>query len=66
LLPSGDRLASHEGATAAGGPAWSCCPTGGAGIVVLVNSDGSAPIDAVVQQWVALLTQRTARELYPT
>jgi CubicO group peptidase (beta-lactamase class C family) len=42
--------------TAAGGPAWPCCPTG-AGIVLLANGDaGSGPIDAVVQQWIALTT----------
>jgi hypothetical protein len=32
-------------------------PDPGAGIAVLVNGDaGSAPIDAVVQQWLALAT----------
>jgi hypothetical protein len=27
LLPGGDRLAYHEGANRAGGPAWLWCPT---------------------------------------
>jgi CubicO group peptidase (beta-lactamase class C family) len=55
LLPDGDRLAYHEGAN----PGWraglALLPDRRMGIVVLANSDaGSAPINAVVQQWVRL------------
>jgi len=39
--------------TGAGGPALALLPDRRAGMVVLANSDaGSAPVDAVVQQWV--------------
>jgi Raf kinase inhibitor-like YbhB/YbcL family protein len=54
LLPGGDLLAYHEGANRGWRAGLALLPERRAGIVVLANSDGgSAPIDAVVQHWVA-------------
>jgi hypothetical protein len=56
-LPSGDRLAYHEGANRGWRAGLALLPDRRAGIVVLANGDaGSRPIDAVVQQWLALAT----------
>jgi len=56
-LPSGDRLADHEGANRGWRAGLALLPDRRAGIVVLANGDdGSTPIDAVVQQWLALAT----------
>ena len=47
----------HEGANRGWRAGLALLPDRRAGIVVLANGDGgSAPIDAVVQQWVALAT----------
>jgi hypothetical protein len=55
LLPDGDRLAYHEGANRGWRAGLALLPDRRAGIVVLANGDaGSAPIDAVVQQWLGL------------
>src|SRR4029450_13541885 len=61
LTPGGDLLAYHEGANRGwrGGlavrPGRRVLPDRRAGIALLANGDaGSAPIDAVVQQWLAL------------
>jgi CubicO group peptidase (beta-lactamase class C family) len=55
LTPSGDRLAYHEGANRGWRAGLAMLPDRRAGIAVLANGDaGSAPIDAVVQQWLAL------------
>jgi CubicO group peptidase (beta-lactamase class C family) len=60
LLPGGDLLAYHEGANRGWRAGLALLPDRLAGIVVLANSDGgSAPINAVVQQWIPLATQRT-------
>jgi CubicO group peptidase (beta-lactamase class C family) len=57
LLPGGDLLAYHEGANRGWRAGLALLPDRRAGIVVLANGDaGSAPIDAVVQQWLALAT----------
>ena len=57
LTPSGDRLAYHEGANRGWRAGLALLPDRGAGIAVLANGDtGSGPIDAVVQQWLALAT----------
>ena len=57
LLPSGERLAYHEGANRGWRAGLALLPARRAGIVVLANSDvGSAPINAVVQQWMMLST----------
>jgi CubicO group peptidase (beta-lactamase class C family) len=57
LLPGGDLLAYHEGANHGWRAGLALLPDRRAGIVVLANGDaGSAPIDAVVQRWVALAT----------
>jgi CubicO group peptidase (beta-lactamase class C family) len=57
LLPGGDRLAYHEGANRGWRAGLALVPDRRAGIVVLANGDsGSAAIDAVVQQWIALAT----------
>jgi CubicO group peptidase (beta-lactamase class C family) len=59
LLPGGDRIAYHEGANRGWRAGLALLPDRRMGIVVLANSDaGSAPIDAVVQQWVRLSTKR--------
>jgi CubicO group peptidase (beta-lactamase class C family) len=59
LLPTGDRLAYHEGANRGWRAGLALLPDRRAGIVVLANGDGGdAPINAVVQQWVALATTR--------
>jgi len=53
FLPSGERLAYHEGANRGWRAGLALLPDRRAGMVVLANSDaGSAPVDAVVQQWV--------------
>jgi CubicO group peptidase (beta-lactamase class C family) len=53
LLPGGDRLAYHEGANRGWRAGLALLPDRRAGIVVLANGDaGSAPLNAVVQQWV--------------
>jgi len=58
LLPSGDRLAYHEGANRGWRAGLALLPDRRMGIVMLANSDaGSAPINAVVQQWVRLSTK---------
>jgi CubicO group peptidase (beta-lactamase class C family) len=55
LTPSGDRLAYHEGANRGWRAGLALLPDRRAGIVVLANGDdGSGPIDAVVQQWLAV------------
>jgi CubicO group peptidase (beta-lactamase class C family) len=57
LTPSGDRLAYHEGANRGWRAGLALLPDRRAGIAVLANGDdGSAPIDAVVQKWIALTT----------
>jgi CubicO group peptidase (beta-lactamase class C family) len=64
LTPSGDLLAYHEGANRGWRAGLALLPDQGAGIAVLANGDaGSGPIDAVVQQWLALATpnQKHAR-----
>jgi CubicO group peptidase (beta-lactamase class C family) len=59
LLPGGDRLAYHEGANRGWRAGLALLANRRAGIVVLANGDaGSRPLDAVVQQWVAYVTQR--------
>ena len=56
-LAGGDRLAYHEGANRGCRAGLALLPDRRAGIVVLANGDsGTAPIDAVVQQWVPLAT----------
>jgi CubicO group peptidase (beta-lactamase class C family) len=56
-LPSGDRLAYHEGANRGWRAGLALLPDRRAGIALLANGDdGSAPIDAVVQQWLGLAT----------
>jgi CubicO group peptidase (beta-lactamase class C family) len=58
LLPSGDRLAYHEGANRGWRAGLALLPDRRMGIVVLANSDvGSAAINAVVQQWMRLSTK---------
>jgi CubicO group peptidase (beta-lactamase class C family) len=58
LLPSDDRLAYHEGANRGWRAGLALLPDRRMGIVVLANSDaGSAPINAVVQQWMRLSTK---------
>ena len=58
LLPSGDRLAYHEGANRGWRAGLALLPDRRMGIVMLANSDaGSAPINAVVQQWMRLSTK---------
>ena len=57
LTPSGDLLAYHEGANRGWRAGLALLPDCRAGIVVLANGDaGSGPINAVVQQWLALAT----------
>jgi CubicO group peptidase (beta-lactamase class C family) len=57
LLPSGDRLAYHEGANRGWRAGLALLPDRRAGIAVLANgAAGSGPVDAVVQQWLALAT----------
>jgi CubicO group peptidase (beta-lactamase class C family) len=57
ILPGGDRLAYHEGANRGWRAGLALLPDRRAGIAVLANGDaGSGPIDAVVQQWLALAT----------
>jgi CubicO group peptidase (beta-lactamase class C family) len=58
LLSDGDRLAYHEGANRGWRAGLALLPDRRTGIVALANSDaGSAPINAVVQQWVRLSTK---------
>jgi CubicO group peptidase (beta-lactamase class C family) len=55
LTPGGDLLAYHEGANRGWRAGLALLPDRRAGIALLANGDaGSAPIDAVVQQWLAL------------
>jgi len=55
LTPGDDRLAYHEGANRGWRAGLALLPDRRAGIALLANGDaGSAPIDAVVQQWLAL------------
>jgi CubicO group peptidase (beta-lactamase class C family) len=57
LAPGGDLLAYHEGANRGWRAGLALLPDRRAGIAVLANGDaGSGPIDAVVQQWLALAT----------
>jgi CubicO group peptidase (beta-lactamase class C family) len=57
LLPSGDRLAYHEGANRGWRVGLALLPDRRAGIAVLANGDaGAAPVNAVVQRWVRLAT----------
>jgi hypothetical protein len=57
LLPGGDLLAYHEGANRGWRAGLAMLPDRQTGIAVLANGDaGSGPIDAVVQQWLALAT----------
>jgi CubicO group peptidase (beta-lactamase class C family) len=54
LTPGGERLAYHEGANRGWRAGLALLPDRGAGIVLLANGDdGNAPIDAVVQRWLA-------------
>ena len=56
--PSGDLLACHEGANRGWRAGLALLPDRRAGTAALANGDdGSAPIDAVVQTWIALTTQ---------
>jgi CubicO group peptidase (beta-lactamase class C family) len=56
-LPSGDRLAYHEGANRGWRAGLALLPDRRAGIVALANGDaGDGPINAAVQQWLALAT----------
>ena len=58
LLPSGDRLAYHEGANRGWRAGVALLPDRRAGIAVLANGDaGSSPINAVVQHWTRLSTK---------
>jgi len=62
FLPSGDRLAYHEGANRGWRAGLALLPARRAGIVVLANSDdGNAPINAVVQQWLGLAAPNPKR-----
>jgi CubicO group peptidase (beta-lactamase class C family) len=55
LTPGGDLLAYHEGANRGWRAGLALLPDRRAGIALLANGDaGSGPIDAVVQQWLAL------------
>ena len=57
LLPGGDLLAYHEGANRGWRAGLALLPDRRAGIALLANGDaGGAPIDAVVQRWLALAT----------
>jgi CubicO group peptidase (beta-lactamase class C family) len=57
LTPGGDLLAYHEGANRGWRAGLALLPDRRAGIALLANGDaGSAPVDAVVQQWLALTT----------
>jgi CubicO group peptidase (beta-lactamase class C family) len=57
LTPGGDRLTYHEGANRGWRAGLALLPNRRSGIALLANGDaGSAPIDAVVQQWLALAT----------
>jgi CubicO group peptidase (beta-lactamase class C family) len=59
LTPGGDLLAYHEGANRGWRAGLALLPDRRAGIALLANGDaGSAPIDAVVQQWLALATPK--------
>jgi Beta-lactamase len=54
LTPGGERLAYHEGANRGWRAGLALLPDRRVGIVLLANGDdGNAPIDAVVQQWLA-------------
>jgi CubicO group peptidase (beta-lactamase class C family) len=65
LLPGGDMLAYHEGANRGWRAGLAMLPDRRAGIALLANGDsGSGPINAVVQEWVELVTQRTEPELH--
>jgi CubicO group peptidase (beta-lactamase class C family) len=56
-LPSGDRLAYHEGANRGWRAGLALLPDRRAGIVTLANGDaGDGPINATVQRWLALVT----------
>jgi CubicO group peptidase (beta-lactamase class C family) len=67
LLPGGDRLAYHEGANRGWRAGLALLPDRRAGIAVLANGDaGSGPIDAVVQQWLALATPNQTHARLPT
>jgi CubicO group peptidase (beta-lactamase class C family) len=58
FLPSGDRLAYHEGANRGWRAGVALLPDRRAGIAVLANGDaGSSPINAVVQHWARLSTK---------
>jgi CubicO group peptidase (beta-lactamase class C family) len=58
VLPSGDRLAYHEGANRGWRAGLALLPDRRMGIVALANGDaGSAPVNAVVQQWLRLTTK---------
>jgi CubicO group peptidase (beta-lactamase class C family) len=64
LTPSGHLLAYHEGANRGWRAGLALLPVRRAAIAVLANGgDGRGPIDAVVQQWLALATlnQKQAR-----
>jgi CubicO group peptidase (beta-lactamase class C family) len=54
LTPGGERLAYHEGANRGWRAGLALLPDRRVGIVLLANGDaGNAPIDAVVQRWLA-------------
>ena len=56
-LPSGDRLAYHEGANRGWRAGLALLPDRRAGMVALANGNsGDGPINAAVQQWLALAT----------
>ncbi|HEU4897905.1 MAG TPA: serine hydrolase domain-containing protein [Actinomycetota bacterium] len=56
-LPSGDRLAYHEGANRGWRAGLALLPDRRAGMVALANGDaGDGPINAAVQRWLALAT----------
>jgi CubicO group peptidase (beta-lactamase class C family) len=56
-LPSGDRLAYHEGANRGWRAGLALLPDRRAGIVAVANGDaGNGPIDAGVQRWLAVAT----------
>jgi hypothetical protein len=58
LVTTAAELAYHEGANRGWRAGLALLPDRRAGIVVLANSDaGSAPINAVVQQWMMLSTK---------
>ena len=67
LTPGGDLLAYHEGANRGWRAGLALLPDRRAGIALLANGDaGSAPIDAVVQQWLALASLNRVQASRPS